>query len=73
VEKETDLALDTSNRCDACGAQAYVEVGLPTAYNLFFCAHHWDRNKHILDVPENIVDTKHLDAMRKQVQAEATV
>jgi hypothetical protein len=40
---------------------------------LFFCAHHWDRNKHILDVPENIVDTKHLDAMRKQVQAEATV
>ncbi|QOR69125.1 hypothetical protein IM660_10300 [Ruania alkalisoli] len=32
-------ALTAADRCDACGAQAYVRVLLP-AGELLFCAHH---------------------------------
>lgn len=31
--------LNSLDRCDSCGAQAYVRVGLPTG-ELLFCAHH---------------------------------
>ncbi len=33
-------ALSALDRCDRCGAQAYVRVHLPTGGELFFCAHH---------------------------------
>lgn len=33
-------ALTASDRCDRCGAQAYVRVLLPTGGELLFCAHH---------------------------------
>ncbi|MDR1833656.1 MAG: hypothetical protein LBQ92_03250 [Propionibacteriaceae bacterium] len=32
--------LTKANRCDRCGAQAYVRVVLPTGGELYFCAHH---------------------------------
>jgi len=32
--------LSTSDRCDRCGSQAYVEVSLATG-PLLFCAHHY--------------------------------
>ena len=36
----TTLApLTAADRCDRCGAQAYVRVVLPTG-ELFFCGHH---------------------------------
>ena len=28
------------DRCDRCGARAYVRVVLPNALELLFCAHH---------------------------------
>jgi hypothetical protein len=31
--------LDATDRCDSCGAQAYVRVRLQSG-ELFFCAHH---------------------------------
>ncbi|UQX86711.1 hypothetical protein M6D93_10345 [Jatrophihabitans telluris] len=34
---ETLTAVD---RCDRCGAQAYVRVTLPAGGELLFCAHH---------------------------------
>jgi len=34
---ETLTAVD---RCDRCGAQAYVRVLLPSGLELLFCAHH---------------------------------
>lgn len=67
------MALDTSNRCDGCGAQAYVSVLLPSGTELLFCGNHWNRHKHILDAPENVVDVSELEAFRAQVKAEATV
>ncbi len=32
--------LTASDRCDRCGAQAYLRVELPGGNELLFCAHH---------------------------------
>ncbi len=32
--------LTAMDRCDRCGARAYVRVLLPNALELLFCAHH---------------------------------
>jgi hypothetical protein len=34
-------ALTALDRCDRCGAQAYVRVMLPAGGELLFCAHHF--------------------------------
>jgi len=33
-------SLTASDRCDRCGAQAYLRVRLPAGGELLFCAHH---------------------------------
>jgi hypothetical protein len=33
-------ALNASDRCDRCGAQAYVRVTLSNGFEPLFCAHH---------------------------------
>ncbi|GAB49467.1 DUF7455 domain-containing protein [Mobilicoccus pelagius] len=33
-------ALTTADRCDRCGAQAYIRVRLESGGELLFCAHH---------------------------------
>ena len=33
-------SLTASDRCDRCGAQAYMRVRLPAGGELLFCAHH---------------------------------
>lgn len=35
-----DRALDASDRCDRCGAQAYLRVTLSSGGQLLFCGHH---------------------------------
>ncbi len=35
-----DATLSAADRCDRCGAQAYVRVTLASGSELFFCAHH---------------------------------
>ena len=32
--------LTTADRCDRCGAQAYLRVTLNSGGELFFCGHH---------------------------------
>ncbi len=39
--------LTAQDRCDRCGAQAYVRVTLPVG-ELLFCAHHWSRHGEAL-------------------------
>ncbi|NCT90011.1 hypothetical protein GXB85_03445 [Cellulomonas sp. APG4] len=39
----TTSPLTAADRCDRCGAQAYVRVVLPTG-ELLFCAHHARRH-----------------------------
>jgi hypothetical protein len=36
----TASSLTASDRCDRCGAQAYVRVTLVSGSELLFCAHH---------------------------------
>jgi hypothetical protein len=33
-------SLTATDRCDRCGARAYVRVLLPSRLELLFCAHH---------------------------------
>ena len=33
-------ALTAADRCDRCGAQAYLRATLPSGRELVFCAHH---------------------------------
>lgn len=40
--------LKASDRCDVCGAQAYIKVSLATG-ELLFCAHHGKANKAKLE------------------------
>lgn len=37
----TERPLAASDRCDRCGAQAYVRAKLPSGGELLFCAHHF--------------------------------
>lgn len=34
------LALNAADRCDRCGARAFVRVVLPGGNDLLFCVHH---------------------------------
>ena len=35
-----ETALNAADRCDRCGAQAYVRVTMASGFELLFCAHH---------------------------------
>lgn len=41
-------ALTTSDRCDSCGAQAYIRVAIGSS-ELLFCAHHGRRHQAKLE------------------------
>lgn len=56
----TDTAvrqLSIDDRCDRCGAQAYVRVRLHDGGDLYFCAHHYSKHSDALaDVAEEVLD-----------------
>lgn len=37
--------LVATDRCDRCGAQAYVRAVLASGSDLQFCSHHWHENE----------------------------
>lgn len=37
--------LTAADRCDRCGAQAYVRTTMVSGSDLLFCAHHWHENE----------------------------
>lgn len=49
VELEPQHELTADDRCDSCGAQAYIRVRM-TSGELLFCAHHGNRFKEKLSV-----------------------
>ncbi len=49
-------ALTAADRCDRCGAQAYVRAVLPGGGDLLFCAHHG--REHAVKLREVAVDIK---------------
>lgn len=49
--------LTIEDRCDRCGAQAYVRVRLGGGTELLFCGHHYSKHSSALtEVAEEVVD-----------------
>jgi hypothetical protein len=40
-----DTPLSAQDRCDRCGAQAYIRATLPSGADLLFCAHHGNAHR----------------------------
>jgi hypothetical protein len=57
--------LTATDRCDRCGAQAYVRTVLGSGSELLFCSHHWHDNENRLrEIAVNIQDqTGRLDVV----------
>lgn len=49
--------LGSDDRCDRCGAQAYVLVRLRSGHDLQFCVHHYTAHSKALEpVTDTVVD-----------------
>ena len=63
VTPMTATPLTALDRCDRCGAQAYVRATLLSGSDLLFCAHHWrDHEAKIRPIATVHDETKRLDA-----------
>jgi hypothetical protein len=47
LETEATQSLNAADRCDECGAQAYIRVELATG-ELLFCGHHGNEKREAL-------------------------
>ncbi|HEU5036680.1 MAG TPA: hypothetical protein VFT70_06740 [Nocardioides sp.] len=53
-------ALSAADRCDRCGAQAYLRVELQSGGELLFCAHHArEHGDKLRAIAANVVDETH--------------
>ena len=58
-------ALTAADRCDRCGAQAYLRVELQTGGELLFCAHHArEHGEALKQVAVTVQDETHTLAER---------
>jgi hypothetical protein len=49
--------LTATDRCDRCGAQAYIRATMASGYDLLLCAHHFHENESRLrEIATNIHD-----------------
>lgn len=73
--KPKEPTVNTKDRCDACGAQAYVSVDVPAlAARLLFCGNHWGKAKPALEAKygdDLDVDDSFLQLMRNKEQTKA--
>ena len=51
---EKEYVLKAIDRCDSCGAQAYVMVKGVTG-ELLFCSHHYNKNKKRIECIAHLV------------------
>lgn len=52
--------LTAADRCDRCGAQAYLRVELQAGGELLFCAHHArEHGDKLREIAANVVDETH--------------
>ncbi|TQE83143.1 hypothetical protein FH691_10205 [Streptococcus suis] len=55
-----NAALTASDRCDRCGAQAYLRVELVSGGELLFCAHHArEHGEKLKEVAATVTDETH--------------
>ena len=53
-------AMTAEDRCDRCGAQAYLRVELQSGGELLFCAHHArEHGDKLKEVAVTVVDETH--------------
>ena len=53
-------ALTAADRCDRCGAQAYLRVELQTGGELLFCAHHArEHGDKLKKIAVTVIDETH--------------
>ncbi|MCY7396529.1 MAG: hypothetical protein LH468_10325 [Nocardioides sp.] len=53
-------ALTAQDRCDRCGAQAYLRVELQSGGELLFCAHHArEHGDKLKEIAATVVDETH--------------
>ena len=56
----TQAVLTAGDRCDRCGAQAYLRVELQTGGELLFCAHHArEHGEKLREIAANVHDETH--------------
>jgi len=56
----SSAALSAVDRCDRCGAQAYLRVELQSGGELLFCAHHArEHGDKLKEIAANVVDETH--------------
>ena len=56
----SSAALSAADRCDRCGAQAYLRVELQSGGELLFCAHHArEHGDKLREIAANVVDETH--------------
>jgi hypothetical protein len=58
--------VKVADRCDRCGAQAFVQVVFPNGHDLLFCGHHYA--KYEATLPEATVHDH-----RENINKEASV
>jgi hypothetical protein len=64
-------ALTAADRCDRCGAQAYLRVELVSGGELLFCAHHArEHNDALREVAASMIDETHRWAGTPATQSE---
>ena len=65
---ETDT-LNANDRCDSCGAQAYIWVNGITG-DLLFCGHHFTKNEDkIRSYAFEIIDERHKLSVKRESSA----
>ena len=53
----SSASLSAADRCDRCGAQAYLRVELQSGGELLFCAHHArEHGDKLRQIAANVVD-----------------
>ena len=53
-------ALTAADRCDRCGAQAYLRVELQSGGELLFCAHHArEHGDKLKEIAVTVIDETH--------------
>jgi hypothetical protein len=64
-------ALTAADRCDRCGAQAYLRVELVSGGELLFCAHHArEHNDALREVAASMIDETNRMAGTTSTQSE---
>ena len=70
----TSTPLTAADRCDRCGAQAYLRVELLTGGELLFCAHHAREHGDALkEVAANMIDETNKLAVTPTIAPDAEI